>query len=201
MILRLASAGPKGAFKRVEGSIPMWKVKHLLLDEKAMGRAVRRIAHEIIERNKGLDDTILVGIHTRGVPLARRLSAELASIEGADVPVYDLDISAYRDDNKKSAINTISQNQAKFSADGKVVILVDDVLFTGRTVRSALNAIMELGRPRYIELAVLVDRGHRELPIRADYVGKNVPTSRREDISVQLKEIDGCEQVVLRENL
>lgn len=179
----------------------MWKVKHLLLDEKAMGRAVRRIAHEIIERNKGLDDTILVGIHTRGVPLARRLSAELASIEGADVPVYDLDISAYRDDNKKSAINTISQNQAKFSADGKVVILVDDVLFTGRTVRSALNAIMELGRPRYIELAVLVDRGHRELPIRADYVGKNVPTSRREDISVQLKEIDGCEQVVLRENL
>ena len=151
----------------------MWKEKNLLMDEKAMGRAIRRIAHEIIERNKGLDNTVLVGIHTRGVPLAKRLAAELSAIEGLAVPVYDLDISAYR----------------------------DDVLFTGRTVRSALNAIMELGRPRYIELAVLVDRGHRELPIRADYVGKNVPTSRREDISVQLREVDGQEQVVLREQI
>ncbi len=179
----------------------MWKIKHLLLDEKAMGRAIRRIAHEIIERNKGLENMMLVGIHTRGVPLARRLSAELAAIEGTDVPVYGLDISAYRDDEKKSAINTVGQSPMKADVDGKTVVLVDDVLFTGRTVRSALNAIMELGRPRYIELAVLVDRGHRELPIRADYVGKNVPTSRREDISVQLREVDGQEQVILRESL
>ncbi|WP_301861253.1 bifunctional pyr operon transcriptional regulator/uracil phosphoribosyltransferase PyrR [uncultured Megasphaera sp.] len=177
----------------------MWKTKNLLMDAKAMSRAIRRIAHEIIERNKGLDRTVLVGIHTRGVPLAKRLRKELAAIEGIDVPVYDLDISAYRDDAKKKAINTVDNGTKTFTADGITVILVDDVLFTGRTVRSALNAIMELGRPRYIELAVLIDRGHRELPIRADYVGKNVPTSRREDISVQLMEIDGTEQVVLRE--
>ena len=117
------------------------------------------------------------------------------------VPVYDLDISAYRDDHRKDSINTVSSGQNRFDADGRTIILVDDVLFTGRTVRSALNAIMELGRPRFIELAVLVDRGHRELPIRADYVGKNVPTSRHEDISVQLSEVDGCNQVVLREEV
>lgn len=175
----------------------MWKEKTLLMDEKAIGRAIRRIAHEIIERNKGLDKTVLVGIHTRGVPLAQRLGRELAVIEGRDVPVYDLDISAYRDDDRKNPIAV--SDAGKFDADGQTVILVDDVLFTGRTVRSALNAIMELGRPQFIELAVLVDRGHRELPIRADYVGKNVPTSRKEDVSVQLKETDSCDRVVLRE--
>lgn len=175
----------------------MWKEKTLLMDEKAIGRAIRRIAHEIIERNKGLDKTVLVGIHTRGVPLAQRLGRELAAIEGRDVPVYDLDISAYRDDDRKNPIAV--SDAGKFDADGQTVILVDDVLFTGRTVRSALNAIMELGRPQFIELAVLVDRGHRELPIRADYVGKNVPTSRKEDVSVQLKETDSCDCVVLRE--
>ena len=175
----------------------MWKEKTLLMDEKAIGRAIRRIAHEIIERNKGLDKTVLVGIHTRGVPLAQRLGRELAAIEGRDVPGYDLDISAYRDDDRKNPIAV--SDAGKFNADGQTVILVDDVLFTGRTVRSALNAIMELGRPQFIELAVLVDRGHRELPIRADYVGKNVPTSRKEDVSVQLKETDSCDRVVLRE--
>lgn len=175
----------------------MWKEKTLLMDEKAIGRAIRRIAHEIIERNKGLDKTVLVGIHTRGVPLAQRLGRELAAIEGRDVPVYDLDISAYRDDDRKNPIAV--SDAGKFDADGQTVILVDDVLFTGRTVRSTLNAIMELGRPQFIELAVLVDRGHRELPIRADYVGKNVPTSRKEDVSVQLKETDSCDRVVLRE--
>lgn len=179
----------------------MWNDKHILMDEKAMGRAIRRIAHEIIERNKGLDQTVLVGIHTRGVPLAKRLATELAAIEHRDVPVYDLDISAYRDDTKKSTINEVTTSNAQFDADNMIVILVDDVLYTGRTVRSALNAIMEMGRPRFIELAVLVDRGHRELPIRADYVGKNIPTSRREDISVQLVETDGCDQVVLREEV
>ena len=177
----------------------MWKIKTILMDDKAMSRAIRRIAHEIIERNKGLDKTVLVGIHTRGVPLAKRLAAELAAIESTPVPVYDLDISAYRDDQRQNSINTVTSGQHRFFADGKTVILVDDVLFTGRTVRAALNAIMELGRPHYIELAVLVDRGHRELPIRADYVGKNVPTSRAEDISVQLQEVDGCSQVVLRQ--
>lgn len=175
----------------------MWKEKTLLMDEKAIGRAIRRIAHEIIERNKGLDQTVLVGIHTRGVPLAKRLGSEMEKIEGRTVPVYDLDISAYRDDGKKAPVAV--SNAGKFDADGKTVILVDDVLFTGRTVRSALNAIMELGRPRFIELAVLVDRGHRELPIRADYVGKNVPTSRKEDVSVQLVETDTADRVVLRE--
>lgn len=179
----------------------MWNDKHILMDEKAMGRAIRRIAHEIIERNKGLDRTVLVGIHTRGVPLAKRLATELAAIEGKGVPVFDLDISAYRDDDKKSTINQIGASAKQFDADNKIVVLIDDVLYTGRTVRSALNAIMEMGRPQFIELAVLVDRGHRELPIRADYVGKNVPTSRREDISVQLKETDDCDQVVLREDV
>ena len=174
----------------------MWKEKTLLMDEKAIGRAIRRIAHEIIERNKGLDKTVLVGIHTRGVPLAQRLEGT-GSHRRPACPVYDLDISAYRDDDRKSPIAV--SDAGKFDADGKTVVLVDDVLFTGRTVRSALNAIMELGRPQFIELAVLVDRGHRELPIRADYVGKNVPTSRKEDVSVQLKETDSCDRVVLRE--
>ena len=180
----------------------MWKEKNLLMDEKAIGRAIRRIAHEIIERNKGLNSTMLVGIHTRGIPLAQRLAKELEAIEGIPVPVYELDISPYRDDKKKlGTISTMEQGQQRFDADEKIVVLVDDVLFTGRTVRSALNAIMESGRPRFIELAVLVDRGHRELPIRADYVGKNVPTSRREDISVQLSEVDGQDQVLRREEI
>jgi pyrimidine operon attenuation protein/uracil phosphoribosyltransferase len=180
----------------------MRKEKTVLMDGKAMRRAIRRIAHEIIEHNKGLGDTLLVGIHTRGIPLAERLAAELTSIENVPVPVYDLDISAYRDDHKKmGTIRKAGAEQKRFNADGKIVILIDDVLFTGRTVRSALNAIMELGRPRLIELAVLVDRGHRELPIRADYVGKNVPTSRREIVSVQLDEIDGQEKVVLCEDV
>lgn len=179
----------------------MWKIKTVLMDDKAMGRAIRRIAHEIIERNKGLDNMLIVGIHTRGVPLAKRLSRELNAIEGNHVPVYDLDISAYRDDYKKSTISTVSSESKRFDADGKTIILVDDVLFTGRTVRSALNAIMELGRPRFIELAVLVDRGHRELPIRADYVGKNVPTSLVEDVSVQMKEVDEKDCVILREQI
>ncbi|ERT59199.1 MULTISPECIES: bifunctional pyr operon transcriptional regulator/uracil phosphoribosyltransferase PyrR [Megasphaera] len=176
----------------------MEKIKTVLLDEKAIGRAVRRIAHEIIERNKGLENTILVGIHTRGVPLAKRLAVELEAIEGLSVPVFDLDISAYRDDGKRR-IEKVGSGQPAFDGDGKTIVLVDDVLFTGRTVRSALNAIMESGRPQFIELAVLIDRGHRELPIRADYVGKSVPTSRRETVAVRLSETDAVNQVVLCE--
>jgi hypothetical protein len=177
----------------------MWREKTQLLDAKAMSRAVRRIAHEIIERNRGLEQTILIGIHTRGVPLAKRLAAELEQIEGGGGPVYEIDVSAYRDDRRESRVSEISSTEKTFQVDGKTVILIDDVLYTGRTVRAALNAIMELGRPQIIELAVLIDRGHRELPIRADYVGKNVPTSRREEVSVQMRDTDGIEQVVLRE--
>lgn len=168
----------------------MLRYKTLLLDEKAIERAIRRIAHEIIERNKGLEQMILVGIHTRGVPLAQRLARELESIEDVVVPVYDLDISAYRDDRKRTDIRRVDKGKTAFNADDKTIVLVDDVLFTGRTVRSALNAVMEAGRPKFIELAVLIDRGHRELPIRADYVGKNVPTALREAVSVQLEETD-----------
>ena len=172
-----------------------------LLDEKAIERAIRRIAHEIIERNKGLEQMILVGIHTRGVPLAQRLARELKAIEEVVVPVYDLDISAYRDDRKQTDIRRVDKGKTAFNADDKTIVLVDDVLFTGRTVRSALNAVMEAGRPKFIELAVLIDRGHRELPIRADYVGKNVPTALREAVSVQLEETDEKNQVVLCEEV
>ena len=179
----------------------MLRYKTLLLDEKAIERAIRRIAHEIIERNKGLEQMILVGIHTRGVPLAQRLARELESIEEVVVPVYDLDISAYRDDRKRTDIRRVDKGKTAFNADDKTIVLVDDVLFTGRTVRSALNAVMEAGRPKFIELAVLIDRGHRELPIRADYVGKNVPTALREAVSVQLEEKDEKNQVVLCEEV
>ena len=179
----------------------MLRYKTLLLDEKAIERAIRRIAHEIIERNKGLEQMILVGIHTRGVPLAQRLARELESIEDVVVPVYDLDISAYRDDRKRTDIRRVDKGKTAFNADDKTIVLVDDVLFTGRTVRSALNAVMEAGRPKFIELAVLIDRGHRELPIRADYVGKNVPTALREAVSVQLEETDEKNQVVLCEEV
>ena len=155
----------------------MLRYKTLLLDEKAIERAIRRIAHEIIERNKGLEQMILVGIHTRGVPLAQRLARELESIEDVVVPVYDLDISAYRDDRKRTDIRRVDKG------------------------KTALNAVMEAGRPKFIELAVLIDRGHRELPIRADYVGKNVPTALREAVSVQLEETDEKNQVVLCEEV
>ncbi len=175
----------------------MWKDKTVLMDGTGMKRAIRRIGHEIIERNKGLQDILLMGIQTRGIPLALRLAAELESIEGRRLSVYELDITAYRDDHKQK--HTKTKPVEAVSIDGKTVILVDDVLFTGRTVRSALNAIMSMGRPNAIQLAVLVDRGHRELPIRADYVGKNVPTARREAVAVRLEEIDGEDTVLLRE--
>lgn len=174
----------------------MWKDKTILLDEKAIGRALRRIGHECVERNKGMDGAIFIGIETRGVPLAERLAVQVHAIEGAQVEVHALDITAYRDDRQEdgNALPDIDVND-------RLVVLVDDVLYTGRTVRSALNAIMEIGRPRLIQLAVLVDRGHRELPIRADYVGKNVPTSEMEDVAVLLKETDGEDSVRLREKI
>jgi pyrimidine operon attenuation protein/uracil phosphoribosyltransferase len=174
--------------------------KTTLMDSQGIQRALTRIAHEIIEKNKGIENIALVGIRTRGVPLAERLANQIERIEGRQLPVGVLDITLYRDD--LSTLNhqpIVHETKLPFKLDGMKVVLVDDVLYTGRTVRAALDALIDIGRPTSIQLAVLVDRGHRELPIRADYVGKNVPTSRREVISVQLSPIDGAEQVVLQE--
>ena len=176
------------------------KEKSQLMDEKAIGRAITRISHEIIERNKGIEDVVLVGIKTRGVPIADRIGKKIQQIEGASVNTGEVDITLYRDDLKKIDVDpVINGSNVQFSIDDKIVILVDDVLYTGRTVRSALDAIIDIGRPKAIQLAVLVDRGHRELPIRADYVGKNVPTSKGEIISVKLSEIDGEDSVTINE--
>ena len=176
------------------------KEKAQLMDEKAIGRAITRISHEIIERNKGIEDVVLVGIKTRGVPIADRIGKKIQQIEGASVNTGEVDITLYRDDLKKIDVDpVINGSNVQFSIDDKIVILVDDVLYTGRTVRSALDAIIDIGRPKAIQLAVLVDRGHREIPIRADYVGKNVPTSKGEIISVKLSEIDGEDSVTINE--
>ena len=176
------------------------KEKAQLMDEKAIGRAITRISHEIIERNKGIEDVVLVGIKTRGVPIADRIGKKIQQIEGASVNTGEVDITLYRDDLKKIDVDpVINGSNVQFSIDDKIVILVDDVLYTGRTVRSALDAIIDIGRPKAIQLAVLVDRGHRELPIRADYVGKNVPTSKGEIISVKLSEIDSEDSVTINE--
>jgi pyrimidine operon attenuation protein/uracil phosphoribosyltransferase len=174
--------------------------KARIMDKEAIQRALKRIAHEIVERNKGIDNIVLIGIRRRGVPLAKRLQKFLAEIEGKEVPVGSLDITLYRDDlNLRLDQPKVGKTEINFSIEGKDVILVDDVLYTGRTVRSALDALMDIGRPRTVQLSVLIDRGHRELPIRADYVGKNVPTSRKEQIEVRLEEIDGVDEVVIGE--
>jgi len=174
--------------------------KAQLMDEKAISRAITRVSHEIIEKNKGIEDIVLVGIKTRGVPIANRISKKIEQIEGTKIDIGEVDITLYRDDLKKIDIDPVlNGSNIDFNINDKVVILVDDVLYTGRTVRSALDAIIDIGRPRAIQLAVLVDRGHRELPIRADYVGKNVPTSKNEIISVKLSEIDEEESVTIKE--
>lgn len=174
--------------------------KTQILDRDGMRRAVTRIAHEVIEKNKGTENLVVVGIRRRGVPLAERLVERIKDIEGVEIPIGVIDITLYRDDLTTLAHQPIlHKTEVPFSIVGKKVILVDDVLFTGRTIRAALDAIIDLGRPEVIQLAVLVDRGHRELPIRADYIGKNVPTSRREVVSVQLAEIDGEDKVVIEE--
>jgi pyrimidine operon attenuation protein/uracil phosphoribosyltransferase len=169
----------------------------LLLDAADVGRALTRIGHEIAERNKGTADVVLVGIHRRGVPLAARLAAKLTEIEGRPVPAGSLDVAMYRDDIGLRPPAATHDTSLPSDLNGKVVVLVDDVLFTGRTIRAALDALVDFGRPRAIQLAVLVDRGHRELPIRADYVGKNVPTSMAQDVQVQLTETDGADRVVI----
>ncbi len=169
-----------------------------VLDAASIDRSLTRIAHEILERNKNLLAIGLVGVQTRGVPLARRLAARLGAIEGKAPPVGVLDINLYRDDLSRIADHPIlRRTEIPFDLRDAVVILVDDVLFTGRTVRAALDALMDLGRPRQIQLAVLVDRGHRELPVRADFVGKNLPTAETERVDVRLAETDGEDEVVI----
>lgn len=170
-----------------------------IMNEKAMARALTRLAHEVIERNEGVSSVILIGIRTRGIYLADRLAERITKIENSKVSVGELDITLYRDDLKqKTADPEIIGSQIPVSVEGKTVILVDDVLYTGRTARAAMDALMDIGRPQRIQLAVLIDRGHRELPIRPDYIGKNVPTSKEEIIAVQLKEVDGIDRVVIR---
>ena len=176
------------------------KEKAQLMDEKAIIRAITRISHEIIEKNKGIRDIVLVGIKTRGVPLSKRISEKIQEIEGIQIHTGEVDITLYRDDLTTQSLDpVINGSDIKFDINNKIVILIDDVLYTGRTVRAAIDAVLDIGRPRMIQLGVLVDRGHRELPIRADYVGKNVPTSKNEIISVKLIEIDGQNYVSINE--
>lgn len=172
--------------------------KATILSSDEVRRALTRIAHEIIERNKGAENLAIIGVHTRGIPLATRLAEKLSELEGVQVPKGMLDITLYRDDLSEVAHQPIiRETQVPFDISQRRVILVDDVLYTGRTVRSALDALIDLGRPESIQLAVLVDRGHRELPIRADYVGKNLPTAKTEVVKVKLQETDGTDIVEL----
>ncbi|SKA83616.1 pyrimidine operon attenuation protein / uracil phosphoribosyltransferase [Caloramator quimbayensis] len=176
------------------------KIKAQLLDEKGIDRSLIRISHEIIEKNKGTENIVLVGIKTRGVPIAERISKYIENFEGVSIPVGTLDITLYRDDlSEKYEQPSINNTSMDFEIKGKTIILVDDVLFTGRTVRAAMDAIIRAGRPKSIQLAVLIDRGHRELPIRPDYVGKNVPTSLSEIVHVKLLETDGENKVIISE--
>ncbi len=169
------------------------------MDESAINRAITRIAHEILERNKSVEDLILVGIKTRGVPFANKIAERIKQIENKDVPVQVLDITLYRDDlTEIDQIPIVKSEEFSYDITNKIVILVDDVLFTGRTVRAALDALIDKGRPQKIQLAILIDRGHRELPIRADFVGKNVPTSKNEVISVNFLDTDGIDQVLIK---
>jgi len=177
-----------------------YREKAVVMDAESMDRALTRIAHEILEANKGLGDIAIVGIMTRGVDMANRLAERLERIEGIAVPVGNLDISFYRDDVAIRLSPEVHTTDIPYEVEGRTIVLVDDVLYTGRTIRAALDAVMDFGRPSAIQLAVLVDRGHRELPIRADFVGKNVPTARRERVKVQLIEHDGRDAVVILED-
>jgi pyrimidine operon attenuation protein / uracil phosphoribosyltransferase len=174
----------------------------IVMDADRIARTLTRIAHEIVERNKGVDGLALVGVRTRGVPIARRLARILKQITGDDVPTGALDITLYRDDLMRHPVGpqpVIRRTEIPFSIDNKKILLVDDVLYTGRTTRAALDALIDFGRPQLIQLIVLVDRGHRELPIKADYVGKNLPTNPEESVQVRLQETDGNDEVVLQQ--
>ena len=174
------------------------------MDAERVGRTLMRIAHEIVERTRTFDELALVGVRTRGVPLARRLARNIASIAGREVPTGALDITLYRDDLMRQPVGpqpVVRKTEIPFSIDDHRILLVDDVLYTGRTVRAALDALIDFGRPRSIQLVVLVDRGHRELPIKADYVGKNLPTSPKESVQVRLVESDGVDEVTIEEEV
>jgi pyrimidine operon attenuation protein/uracil phosphoribosyltransferase len=172
--------------------------KKVIMTKEDIKRTLARIAHEIIEQNELLKELILVGVHTRGVPLAKRLAANIEGFAKVKIPVDTLDISLYRDDLSSLDLKPVVKlTDITATIDGKSIVLVDDVLYTGRSIRAAMDALVDLGRPRSIQLAVLVDRGHRELPIRADYVGKNIPSSKHEEIKVQLKETDGVDEVAI----
>ena len=175
----------------------------VVMDADRMARTLTRIAHEILERNRGIEELALIGIRRRGVPLARRLAQTIRDISQHDVPTGALDITLYRDDLMRHAVGAqpvIRRTEIPFSIDDKRILLVDDVLYTGRTIRAALDALIEFGRPKAIQLVVLVDRGHRELPIKADYVGKNLPTSLSQSVQVHLQEIDGRDEVEIQES-
>ncbi len=178
----------------------MMKEKAIILSEEDIRRVLKRISHEIIEKNRGPENIVFLGIHKRGVPLAERIAQNISALEQVEIVSGKLDITFYRDDLAKRAKPRVEITEIPFDIDNRDIILVDDVLFTGRTIRSALNAIMDFGRPKTIQLVVLVDRGHRQLPIRADYVGKNIPTSLNEFIEVNLVETDGRDRVVILEN-
>jgi pyrimidine operon attenuation protein/uracil phosphoribosyltransferase len=172
----------------------------VVMDADRISRTLTRIAHEILERNKGVDDLALVGVRRRGVPLARRLARSLLEITGQEIPTGALDITLYRDDLMRNVVGpqpVVRRTESPFSIDTRKILLVDDVLYTGRTTRAALDALIDFGRPNAIQLIVLVDRGHRELPIKADYVGKNLPTAPEQSVQVRLQEIDGVDEVVL----
>ena len=182
--------------------MPQFTEKAVLMDGEAIRRSLVRISHEIVEKNKGVENIVLVGIRTRGVPIAERLADAIEKIEGERPPVGVLDITLYRDDLSTLDYQPVVRTtELPVDISGKIVVLVDDVLYTGRTIRAALDAVIDMGRPTTIQLAVLIDRGHRELPIRADFVGKNVPTSSHEVVSVQLESVDGAEKVVIRERV
>jgi pyrimidine operon attenuation protein / uracil phosphoribosyltransferase len=175
----------------------------VVLDADRIGRTLTRIAHEILERNRTLDELALIGIRTRGVPIARRIARAIHDVNGHDIPTGALDITLYRDDLMRHPVGAqplVRRTEIPFSIDDRRILLVDDVLYTGRTIRAALDALIEFGRPRAIQLVVLVDRGHRELPIKADYVGKNVPTSLSQSVQVHVGEIDGRDEVEIRES-
>ncbi|WP_438351601.1 bifunctional pyr operon transcriptional regulator/uracil phosphoribosyltransferase PyrR [Paenibacillus sp. FA6] len=188
----------------------MVKEVRVIMDETAIRRALTRIAHEILEKNKGIENCILIGIRTRGIYIAQRIAERIQEIEGMPIHCGELDVTAYRDDRLEElalvpqdgdfAVNQLKKSLGNVSIQDKTIILFDDVLYTGRTIRAAMDALMDCGRPRMIQLAVLADRGHRELPIRPDYIGKNVPTSNQEEIEVTLSEIDGKDQVTILQN-
>jgi pyrimidine operon attenuation protein / uracil phosphoribosyltransferase len=174
-----------------------FQVKARVMEPDDMRRALTRLSHEIVEANKGTDDLVLVGIRTRGAPLAERIASSIASFESVDVPTGALDVTMYRDDVALRGPRSLEETTIPADLDGRNVVLVDDVLYTGRTIRAAFDAVLDFGRPRVIKLAVLVDRGHREFPIRADHVGKNIPTSSNEVVKVHLTEIDGEDAVLI----